>query len=879
MRVLAVGNMYPPHHHGGYELVWRSAVEYLRARGHEVRVLTTDVDTGTSEPDGADVHRELRWHLRDGEFPPLGLRERAAIARHNHHVLATHLDAFGPDVVGWWSMGGLSLTMLETVRRRGLPALAFVHDEWLDYGRSADAWLRTFTGPRRRRLAPLGERIAGVPAQVDFADAATYVFVSDFVRRQARGCGLRMPRTAVAHSGIHPDFLTPAPEAAWRWRLLYVGRLDVRKGLDSAVEALSRLPPEALLTVAGGGDVRGERRLRALIAERGLERQVTFTGQLDGGELLAAYAAADAVVFPVRWDEPWGLVPLEAMGRGRPVVATGRGGSGEYLRDGENCLLAPADDPGALAAAVRRLAEDVGLRLRLRQGGFATASQHTEPVFNAAVEAATLAAADGREPDPAPTRERARPLRILHLGTGFRPLRRGGLIAYAEDLMLEQVRAGHEVSYLFSGRSFPLLRRPRLRRWRLGGVAMLEVLNSPLYDHGRQPELEIAEPQTERMVAEAIAELRPDVVHVQELAGLPSSVLDVARGAGVPTVMTLQDYFPLCPAFKLLDAEGQVCLRREVGADCVATMARESRNPALMFEATARHQLLRRTPMGRLGPGVGEVVADVSDRVVGRLSASAQRRVPASAEAFQRRRDVNVERLSRTDRVVAMSHRVAEIYAGLGVDAGRIRTLQLTLGHIEHLRPRHVQATAPVTFATLGGGESLAKGSRVLLDAARMLSDAAGAGELRLLLFGTIATEVAREAAGMPGVEVRGGYVPAQLDALLDEVDVGIVPSVWEEAYGFAGVEFLAKGIPVIGNAVGGIVDYVRDGETGWLNRPCSAAGLAAIMRDIVARPQQVAELNDRIRAERATIVLPLARHAEEMDAVYREAIAGARAG
>ena len=60
VRVLTVGNMYPPHHHGGYELVWESAVEHLRARGHEVRVLTTDTRTDTVETDGPDVHRELR---------------------------------------------------------------------------------------------------------------------------------------------------------------------------------------------------------------------------------------------------------------------------------------------------------------------------------------------------------------------------------------------------------------------------------------------------------------------------------------------------------------------------------------------------------------------------------------------------------------------------------------------------------------------------------------------------------------------------------------------------------------------------------------------------------------------------------------------------
>ena len=93
--------------------------------------------------------------------------------------------------------------------------------------------------------------------------------------------------------------------------------------------------------------------------------------------------------------------------------------------------------------------------------------------------------------------------------------------------MDEQVRRGHEVTYFFSGRQYPLARGPRLRRWERDGVTMLEVVDSPLYDHGRQPELEIAEPQIDRILEDVLAELRPDAVHVQELAGLPFSVLDV----------------------------------------------------------------------------------------------------------------------------------------------------------------------------------------------------------------------------------------------------------------------------------------------------------------------------------------------------------------
>jgi glycosyltransferase involved in cell wall biosynthesis len=109
-------------------------------------------------------------------------------------------------------------------------------------------------------------------------------------------------------------------------------------------------------------------------------------------ELPDVYEAADVVLFPVRWEEPWGLVPLEAMALGRPVIATGRGGSGEYLRDGENALIMPAQDPAAMADAVRRLASDPELGGRLRAGGAGTAATHTETIFNAAVlEALTVA--------------------------------------------------------------------------------------------------------------------------------------------------------------------------------------------------------------------------------------------------------------------------------------------------------------------------------------------------------------------------------------------------------------------------------------------------------------------------------------------------------
>jgi glycogen(starch) synthase len=389
VRVLTVGNLYPPHHFGGYEQVWQSAVGHLRDQGHQARVLATRYrHPGTADGDEPDVFRELEWYWRDHDFKRVLHFRRPLIEHRNLRRLARHIDELQPDVVSFWSMGGMSHSLIEDVRRRGIPMVAFVHDHWLDYGRFTDQWMRLFRPRRQGKAAPLARLVTRLPTSVDYGSAGRYVFVSEFIRQRAVDLSLDLPDTAVAHSGINPAFLDGGPpeEHDWRWRLLHVGRLHPDKGIEDAVRALTHLPGDATLTFAGTWDERDEHSLARLVADLGLDARVTMLGQRPASEVAELYRTHDALLFPVRWDEPWGLVPIEAMASGLPVIATGRGGSGEYLRDGENSLIVPAEDPRALAAAVRRLAGDPELRRRLRSGGLQTAPRHTEPIFNAAVE-------------------------------------------------------------------------------------------------------------------------------------------------------------------------------------------------------------------------------------------------------------------------------------------------------------------------------------------------------------------------------------------------------------------------------------------------------------------------------------------------------------
>jgi len=478
------------------------------------------------------------------------------------------------------------------------------------------------------------------------------------------------------------------------------------------------------------------------------------------------------------------------------------------------------------------------------------------------------------------------PLRVLQVGWGFHPWRVGGLILYAEDLMAALVERGHAVTYFFAGRHYPLRSRPRLRCWHRDGVDMRELVNPPIVaglERGtRRPDLDVAEPWIEEQFAGALREVAPDVVHVQELHGLPSSLLDLAAKARVPVVMTLHDYGPLCATLRLFDADGRVCTRMRIGADCVTRNAGAPLDDRLLRRETVEFELRGiRGWLDRRGRSLDERLvewalrrAGVSDEQIEAMEASLPRPEPGLEDAFQRRRDVNVERLGRVDRLIAQSPRIAEIYRSLGVSGERMSVMPAFAKHIERLRPRRldIPPTLP-TFITLGGCASRTKGSRVVAEALEALRAAGAEGRFRLRVLGHVDPAVEELLAGFERVELNGLYARDQLDAILEDGDVGLMPSVWEEALGYTGLEMLAKGIPLIANPLGGIGGYLREGETGWINESCTGRGLADLMLRVVDHPELVPDMHRRTLAAWPQISIPWTSHVDAVEGVYREVV------
>lgn len=145
-------------------------------------------------------------------------------------------------------------------------------------------------------------------------------------------------------------------EAAPTARLLFIGRLDREKGVELLLRSFAALPDRARgveLRIGGQGPLRPA--LEALARSLGIADRVAFLGWLDAGSVEAELARAWALVVPSLWAEPLGLVAVEAVSRGVPVVVSANGGLAEIVEPGVTGLLFPNGDAGALVDCLGRI--------------------------------------------------------------------------------------------------------------------------------------------------------------------------------------------------------------------------------------------------------------------------------------------------------------------------------------------------------------------------------------------------------------------------------------------------------------------------------------------------------------------------------------------
>ena len=385
MRVLQVSNFYPPYWVGGYEQIAGWVASGLRERGHTVDVLTGrgPAFDGRSEIlPSLDLDLAALWedYFSAGIAAGNGVFE--AIRRHvfsgrNFAACRRALRRLRPDIVSFWNPACISFSPLLAARLEGVPAVVHLSDTVANVFRNPHP---PVFPARLRRLGRLG-----VDVLLRAARPHRFVVPSDFLRRKfVKTEGLPAARVEVLHWPIEPTLSQRTAHATAHGsatRILFVGTLIPEKGVHVLIDAFRDAQArsgELTLTLVGDGPRDYVTRLKK--AAQGLPAR--FLGRCERAAVTQAYESHDILTFPSTWDEPYAVVPLEAMAMGLAVIATNVGGTPEALEDGRTGLLVPPADAKALCDAILRLVTEPDLCRSLAAAGERRARERQSfPIF------------------------------------------------------------------------------------------------------------------------------------------------------------------------------------------------------------------------------------------------------------------------------------------------------------------------------------------------------------------------------------------------------------------------------------------------------------------------------------------------------------------
>ena len=364
MKIGIVSQSYYPRYGGVTEHVHHTAIE-LRRRGHQVTIITSHFRRGEA-PSDPEVER-IGYNLLipfNGAFVDLavGIRLRSQLRgllkRHAFDILHTHAPL----------VPTLPLIAVETAE---CPQVGTFHTT---SGHSK--LIAAFLGPLAARMRRLDARIA-------VSETAR-----DFVAQYFPGEYLVIP------NGVDTERFHPSVEPFPEWRdpdrvnVLFVGRLDPRKGvqvlLDAMPEVIARTGGRARLLVVGDSYLRG--RFEASVAPTA-RAHVHFLGHVPSQDLPRWYATGDIFVSPALGHESFGIVLAEAMASGRVVVASDIPGYRSVVQPGVNGVVSPPGDVPALAGAIAALVEDPERRAALARSGRARALEFAWPHITDRIEA------------------------------------------------------------------------------------------------------------------------------------------------------------------------------------------------------------------------------------------------------------------------------------------------------------------------------------------------------------------------------------------------------------------------------------------------------------------------------------------------------------
>jgi glycosyltransferase involved in cell wall biosynthesis len=333
--------------------------------------------------------------------------------------------------------------------------------------------------------------------------------------------------------------------------------------------------------------------------------------------------------------------------------------------------------------------------------------------------------------------------------------------------------------------------------------------------------------QIEDSFSRFVARVQPDVIHIQHVMALSARLLNLARRADLPVLLTLHDYWFICGNSQLIWPDAQTCRGKAWGMNCVRCAA------AARFPSSLAHWLR-----------------------------------PALAPLFLYRDRAVKGAALQANRLVSPSRFLIDQYVAAGFPEGRFTYLEngIPLAHIRRVPWRPSDGPLRVTFL---GSLAWQKGVHVLVEAFNGLP----AGAARLRIYGDPAIfadygDRLRRLLAHPAAQLMGRIANERVGEVLADSDVMVVPSLWYENSPVVIQEARAAGVPVVASGHGALAEKVRHGVDGLLFPPGDVAALRGTLQRLVDEP----DLLPRLR-EGMALPMGIGEHVAQLETLYQQII------
>ena len=442
-------------------------------------------------------------------------------------------------------------------------------------------------------------------------------------------------------------------------------------------------------------------------------------------------------------------------------------------------------------------------------------------------------------------------MRILYIANGYPPHRWAGTETYTAGLARGLQSRGHEVQVLCAGEW-----EKGSKYWNgysdeyCGGIPVRRIhvnwikASDPFrYLHDN--------PVVAEFLGSYLARVQPDLVHVTSCETLSASVLRVVREMRLPLVLSLTDFWFLCPRINLLRSDDSNCSGLTTAWDCLrcqlrgAKVYRWSRRllpeqmVARLITALSRHPLLTR-----------------------------QRGLRGMAGEMERRKEFLRAALDWPDCRITASPFVREVYQANGISAPiRVQAYGHDLGWVRNYRGKTATKVVRIGFI---GQIVPSKGLHLLFQAARFLQSELGA-KFGLCIYGNLqkaakyGAHILSLAAGMPNVKFCGSYSHEESAAVFSDIDILVVPSLWFD-FPLVVHEAFATTTPVIASNLGGMAEAVTHEINGLCFEAGNVSDLAHQLRRVIVEPGLLGRLQAGVPK-----VKTILEETTELECIYRD--------